>query len=133
MIRVVSALLTLAMIGVSISGCDTAGGELEYAEVSLEQVPDPMSSELALLVTYSGCSGGTLPTEIHAVDIAEDKGMIELRVWIEVPTSPFPTTCPSNPVLGYVASLQSEVGDRSIWAQSDRGPVQLQPGDNDGG
>lgn len=124
MIRLVSALLTLAMLGVSLSGCDTTG-ELVYATVSLEDVPDPASNELPLLVTYSGCSGGTLPTEIHAVDIAEDEDMIELRVWIELPTSPFPTTCPANPHLGYLASLQSQVGDRSIWAHSERGSVRL--------
>ena len=132
--------LLLATMVVACSGAPTVDstsptegsldeGELVDASVSLGGQLDVESTELPLLVTYNGCSGGTVPSDIDSMDVEveESQEAVVIRVVIRLPPQPFPTTCPENPILDYVVELDSPLGDRVVDVRSDRGTVRLWP------
>jgi hypothetical protein len=119
-----------------VAACNGAGAEdqpattpreTEQGIVTLRAAPNGDSTELKLLVTANGCSGGTIPAGIHSVRVEQSADQVVIDVRVEVPEGTRPTTCPPNPILPAVAQLDAPLGDRSIKAIADRGQDHLWP------
>lgn len=87
--------------------------------MSLDGGLEVEKNEIPLLVTYGGCTGGLVPEEIESIEVEEGSETVLIEVFVRLPPSPFPTTCPENPTIEHTVELQSPVGDRKIDVVAD--------------
>lgn len=93
---------------------DAESGELIHAWVLLQDDLDPGSSELPLLVTHGGCTGGVVPEAVERVELVETQETVRIAVFIRLPPGPYLTTCPANPEIEHSVMLDSPVGERTV-------------------
>jgi hypothetical protein len=90
-------------------------GDLGDAIVTLDpdNLPDPDSSQVHLLVTEIACAGGK-PADgrVTLERLVEHEDRIELVVGVEAPGGN--QTCPSNPPTPFTVELDEPLGDRDL-------------------